>query len=116
MEILAMGMPRWNFSDAVETRIRITCLLITVGIMVYEYFNGDSSTQYPAMYICVFIFPAVYFTNRIQTKYFPFMKEYVQATRIAAIIMTLSSFAVWCYATYLRLSIPPMPSHLIFTQ
>ncbi|PMG78844.1 hypothetical protein BCU84_00595 [Shewanella sp. 10N.286.51.B7] len=111
-----MGMPRWNFSDAVETRIRITCLLITVGIMVYEYFNGDSSTQYPAMYICVFIFPAVYFTNRIQTKYFPFMKEYVQATRIAAIIMTLSSFAVWCYATYLRLSIPPIPSHLIFTQ
>ncbi|GIU48048.1 hypothetical protein TUM4249_02310 [Shewanella sp. KT0246] len=111
-----MGMPRWNFSDTVETRIRITSLLITVCIMVFEYCYGDSSTQYPAMYICVFIFPAVYFTNRIQSKYFPFMKEYVQATRIAAIIMTLSSFGVWCYATYLRLTIPAMPSHLIYTQ
>ncbi|OBT10558.1 hypothetical protein A9267_06755 [Shewanella sp. UCD-FRSSP16_17] len=111
-----MGMPRWNLSDTVERKIRLSSLVVTALIIFYELLNGDISTQFPAMYLCVFVFPAVYFTNKTQDKYFPLLKEYVQATRIVAIFMTLASLCVWGYATYLRLSIPPMPSHLIYNM
>ena len=111
-----MGMPRWKFKDDVERKIRLYSLTLTALIMLYEYFNGDISTQFPAMYICIFIFPAVFFTNQIQTKYFPLITEYVQATRIMSIIMTLCCFAIWSYTTYIRLTVPAMPSNLIYTQ
>lgn len=111
-----MGMPRWNFNDVTERKIRIYSLTITALIMFYEYLNGDISTQFPAMYVCIFVFPAVYFTNRIQQKYFPLIMEYVQATRIMSIIMTFCCLIIWCYTTYIRLSAPAMPSHLIYTQ
>ncbi|MDO6775029.1 MULTISPECIES: hypothetical protein [unclassified Shewanella] len=111
-----MGMPRWNLSDTTENKIRSYSLMLTAAIMLYEYLNGDISTQYPAMYICIFVFPAVYFTNSIQEKYFPLIMEYVQAARLVSIFMTLSSFLIWCYTTYIRLSTPAISSHGLYLQ
>ena len=111
-----MGMPRWNFSDTTESKIRYYSLILTAVIMLYEYFNGDISTQYPAMYMCIFVFPAVYFTNSVQKQYFPLIMDYVQAARLVSIFMALSSFMIWCYTSYVRLSAPAISSHMLYMQ
>ncbi|WP_350995890.1 hypothetical protein [Shewanella sp. TB7-MNA-CIBAN-0143] len=109
-----MGLPRWNFSDNTERKIRIVTLTIVMVILVYEKFYGVSTTQYPAMYLCVFSLIATFMTNAVQRRYFTYVMEYAQAFRIVAILMTCAFFAIWLLTTYERLVEPVTPSHLIY--
>ena len=109
-----MGLPRWNFSDRTELKIRIVTLTIVGIIIAYEKLYGISYTQYPAMYLCVFALIATFLTNAVQRRYFTYVMEYAQAFRIVAILMTGAFFAIWAFTTYERLTIPAIPSHLIY--
>ncbi|GGQ27498.1 hypothetical protein [Shewanella litoralis] len=110
-----MGLPRWNLSDSAERKLRIVILTIVGLIMAYEKFYGVSSTQYPAMYLCVFALIATFMTNAIQRRYFTYVMEYAQAFRIVAILMTCAFFIIWLFTTYERFTLPATPSHLIYT-
>jgi hypothetical protein len=109
-----MGLPRWNFSDKTERVIRIVTLTIVGFILAYEKLYGSSTTQYAAMYLCVFALVATILTNAVQQRYFTYVMEYAQAFRIVAILMTAAFFIIWLLTTYERLTLPAPPSHLIF--
>ncbi|MGI2168762.1 hypothetical protein ACROAE_00965 [Shewanella sp. MF05960] len=109
-----MGLPRWNFSDKTERQIRIVILTIVGLIMAYEKCYGVSSTQYPAMYLCVFALIATYMTNKVQRRFFTYVMEYAQAFRIVAMLMTCAFFIIWLLTTYERFTLPATPSHLIY--
>jgi hypothetical protein len=101
---MAIGLPRWQLSEQTEHKIRIVTLMLTAVIITYEKFYGDSSTQYPAMYLAVFIWPAVYFTNHIQRKYFTYVMEYAQAIRLASVMMSVAFLGIWCITTFNRIN------------
>ncbi|AZG72459.1 hypothetical protein [Shewanella livingstonensis] len=109
-----MGLPRWNFSDNTERTIRIVTLTIVAIILAYEKLYGESATQYPAMYLCVFSLIATFMTNAVQRRYFTYVMEYAQVFRIVAILMTCAFFAIWLLTSYERLTAPATPSHLIY--
>ena len=108
-----MGLPRWRLSDKAERTFRYIVLSIVALILVYEKVYGSSSSQYAAMYLCVFSLVGTYLSNAIQRRYFTYVTEYAQAFRIVALIMMLCFFVIWIYATYERLSSPTFPTNLL---
>lgn len=113
---MAIGLPRGQLTEQTEHKIRIVVLLMTALIITYEKFYGDSSTQYPAMYMSVFIWPAVYFTNHIQQKYFTHVMEYAQAIRLVSIMMSIAFLGIWVITTITRLSQGPIANHFMHSQ
>ncbi|MBB1269148.1 hypothetical protein [Shewanella sp. SR44-3] len=113
---MATGLPRWELSEQTEHKIRMVALLMTAVIITFEKFYGDSSTQYPAMYLAVFIWPAVYFTNQVQRKYFTYVMEYAQAIRLASVIMSLAFIGVWGVTTVNRITLEALPSAYLHSQ
>lgn len=101
---MAIGLPRWQLSEQTEHKIRLVALMFTAVLITYEKFYGDSSTQYPAMYLAVFIWPAVYLTNHIQRKYFTYVMEYAQAIRLASFMMSVAFLGIWCITTFNRIN------------
>ncbi|QIR15325.1 hypothetical protein [Shewanella aestuarii] len=107
-----MGLPRWRLSDKAERTFRYIVLSIVGLILVYEKTYGSSSTQYAAMYLCVFSLVGTYLSNAIQRRYFTYVTEYAQAFRIVALIMMLCFFIIWIYTTYERLVLASLPNEL----
>lgn len=101
-----MGLPRWNLSNKAERRFRIIVLTSVTLLLLYEKINGSSSTQYAAMYLCVFSLVGTFLTNAVQQRYFTYVSEYAQAIRIVALLMMLCFLGIWLYITYQELSQP----------
>ncbi|ABE54467.1 hypothetical protein Sden_1181 [Shewanella denitrificans OS217] len=113
---MATGLPRWKLSEQTEHKIRMVALLMTASIITFEKFYGDSSTQYPAMYLAIFIWPAVYFTNKVQRKYFTYVMEYAQAIRLASVMMSLAFLGVWGVTTFNRITLGAISNAHIYSQ
>lgn len=95
-----MGLPRWNLSNKAERRFRIIVLTLVTLLLIYEKSYGSSSTQYAAMYLCVFSLVGTFLSNDIQQRYFTYVTEYAQAFRIVAFLMMFCFLGIWIYITY----------------
>ena len=94
-----MGLPRWNLSNKAERIFRITVLTIVGLILIYEKIYGSSSTQYAAMYLCVFSLLGTFLSNAVQKRYFTSVMEYAQVFRLVALLMMLCFLIIWIYIT-----------------
>ena len=101
---MAMGLPRWNLSNKNERLFRIIVLTIVSFVLVYEKIYGSSSTQYAAMYLCVFSLVGTFLSNAVQKRYFTSVMEYAQVFRIVALLMMLCFLIIWVYVTIERVS------------
>lgn len=101
-----MGLPRWNLSNKAERRFRIIVLTAVALLLLYEKNYGSSSTQYAAMYLCVFSLVGTFLSNAIQQRYFTYVTEYAQAIRLVALLMMLCFIGIWIYVTYQEMGQP----------
>ena len=94
-----MGLPRWNLSKKAERLFRITVLTIVGVILIYEKMYGSSSSQYAAMYLCVFSLIGTLLSNAVQKRYFSSVMEYAQIFRIVSLLMMICFLLIWLFIT-----------------